>query len=162
MLSPDLCGNGTGMKRAFYTQSILLLVGAFLLAGCSTGLLGGGNKLGGPSATQTIPVGNNLALPPDLSLPPPGQGTDNYQANNSGGVASDESYDVASAEPKPLAPAVKRDIYADNNISKVKADGTEKTPTELQRELKAALLAKKRQQNPNYGTIFNIGSVFQE
>ncbi len=154
------------MKRSLIVRASLvfaLVCGSSLLAGCSTGLLGGGNnKLGGPTATQTVPVGNNLALPPDLSLPPPGQTTDAYQPNQAQGESADQSYDSAALDPAPVAPQPKRDIYAENNISKVKPDGTEKTPAELSRELKAALLAKKRQQNPRYGTIFNIGSVFTE
>ncbi len=154
------------MKRIFDMRAIYLMAllgGASLLAGCSTGLLGGGNnKMGGPTATQTVPVGNNLALPPDLSLPPPGQTADSYQPNKAQGDSVDQPYDSAALDPAPVAPAVKRDIYAENNISKVKPDGTEKSPTELSKELKAALLVKKRQQNPRYGTIFNIGSVFSD
>ncbi len=149
------------MKQSLSFHLIFAL-SAMLLAGCSTGLLGGNNKVSGPSATQTVPVGNNLALPPDLSLPTPGQTSDGYQPNQAQGVSADQTYDSAALDPTPVAPAVKRDIYAENNISKVKSDGTEKTPTELSRELKAALLAKKRQQNPRYGTIFNIGSVFSD
>jgi len=54
------------------------------------------------------------------------------------------------------------DVYERNGISKVRPDGTPKTDQELQAELKALYLAKKRQKNPSYGTIFNIGNIFKD
>ena len=67
----------------------------------------------------------------------------------------------SSAPSVPVAP-VKRDIYAEYGISKVKPDGTAKTDYELKQELKLAMLKRKQQQNPNYGTVFNIGNIFDD
>ena len=58
------------------------------------------------------------------------------------------------------SPAVQQDIYAQYGISKYRADGTRKTEGELSAELKQAMIAKKRQANPNYGTIWNMGNIF--
>jgi len=52
------------------------------------------------------------------------------------------------------------DIYACYNINKLKPDGTKKSTAELSLELRAAIQAQKRQQNPNYGTFKNFGELF--
>ena len=63
----------------------------------------------------------------------------------------------------PVAPApVKRDVYAEYGVSKVKPDGTPKTDQELKTDLKQAILKRKQQQNPGYGTVRNIGSIFSD
>jgi hypothetical protein len=144
--------------------AIPLCLTALLLSGC-TSLLGNDNpaKLGGPSAT-TVPVGNNLAMPPDLQLPAPGSGTD-YQAApapvKSASLAKPKAgstsiYDDGSASAAP------QDVFDQYGISKTKPDGTPKTQVELSAELKAAVLRKKKQQNPSYGTIGNIGNIFND
>jgi hypothetical protein len=143
----------------------LATLGLFL-AGCSMASSLLNNKSSVPQAS-TVQVGNNLAMPPDLQLPPPGQGNDNVQAN----VANAAPADANLAAPKAAQPALnastavnapKPDIYAQYGISKLKADGTKKTPTELGNELRAAILKKKREANPNYGTIANIGNIFKD
>ena len=68
---------------------------------------------------------------------------------------------MASASPvAPVAP--KQDLYEQYGISKTNADGTPKKPEILQAELKAAILKKKRETNPGYGTISNIGAIFKD
>jgi hypothetical protein len=159
-------------------------VAALFLSGC-TSLLGDGNpnKLGGPTATA-VPVGNNLMMPPDLQLPAPGSGP-------APGIGSAQGIGTAvSDDPPGLIPPIKislaknktvdgkpadgkvytdtgvvappSDIFGQNGISLTKPDGTKKTQMELSAELKAALLRKKRQTNPNYGTIANIGNIFSD
>ena len=149
--------------------NISFVCAALLLGGCSSGLsglLGGGdNKLGGPEAIQSIPVGNQLALPPDLSLPTPGQSSAAYQPNTVKGAPVTNVFDDASLNSPvatPRAPAAQGDIYDQNNISKLNPDGSKKDPAVLAAELKTVLLAKKRRQNPKYGTIFNIGGLFDD
>lgn len=147
------------MTRQFITA---FTFASLLLAGC-TSLLGGdsSNKLGGPSATS-VPVGNNLTMPPDLQLPAPGSGAD-YQ------VPATPVKTAALAKPSATsiygggtaAPA-QQDVFEQNGISKTKPDGTPKTQAELAEELKLAILRKKRQQNPGYGTIANIGNIFND
>lgn len=154
-------GNGIGLALL-----------AVALAGCSMG----SSLLGKPAATQapTVQVGNDLTMPPDLQLPPPGQAAAVYQqpVENGGGTALDAgiaaqkpSRKVASAAvpTTPMAPlAPPPDIYEQNGISKVNADGTPKAPEKLRVELQAALLKKKQQKNPSYGTIRNIGNIFSD
>lgn len=66
----------------------------------------------------------------------------------------------------PNAPKVKRlsrdEALAKYGISKTKPDGTPKTENELDAELKAVYLAEKRKNNPDYGTIKNIGAIFSD
>jgi hypothetical protein len=172
------------MKPIF---TIPLCCAALALAGC-TSLLGGDNpnKLGGPSATA-VPVGNSLVMPPDLQLPAPGTGPDPSMATAQG-IGSAQGTGIApSNEPPGLIPPIRvslskskskptdgtvytdtgavappSDVFAANGISLTKPDGTKKTQAELSAELRAVLLRKKREKNPNYGTIANIGNIFND
>jgi hypothetical protein len=143
--------------------SVTFLVFATLaLAGCSS-LLGGdnANKLGGPSASA-VPVGNNLVMPPDLQLPPPGSGPD-YQAPaapvKTAALAKPSSTSLYGNSAASARPA---DVFEQYGISKTKPDGTPKTQAELSIELRAAIIKKKKQSNPSYGTIGNIGNIFND
>jgi hypothetical protein len=149
------------------SNSIVLLVTAIVLSGCSSAasLLGGGSTATAPAQVR-VPVGNELALPPDLSLRAPTQTVDGYQSN--GQVASlSEDPIAAPARPAPVQQNVygapeAQDNYAKYGISKTNPDGTPKPKDQLQEELRAAILAEKRRKNPNYGTIFNIGEIFSD
>jgi hypothetical protein len=151
-----------------------LSVSVLLLAGCSgaSGLLNGKETV--PSATN-VPVGNSLALPPDLQLAPPSGTSDAYQPN--GQVASavpaapiSPSRKLASASTAsgnlyggtPVTAAQAGDVFDQNGISKINPDGTKKTPLQLHDELEAAILKKKQQTNPSYGTVANIGAIFKD
>jgi hypothetical protein len=134
-----------------------LVVVALALGGCSSGLLGGGGSA--PTAQPQIQVNNQLAMPPDLSLAPPGTG-----------VAPAPTYKTASLETPPddnlyggtaSAPPV-IDAYEKYGISKFNPNGTKKNSEKLRAELRAAVIAEKRKTNPNYGTIRNIGSLFRD
>ncbi len=142
--------------------SFVVCVGV-LLSGCSTAssLLGGD-----PPTAQTVrvPVGNELALPPDLALRAPTRTAEGYQANGPVAGAIEPS---APALPRTQASVYGNanaplDNYAKYGISKTHPDGRPKTPQELSIELKAALLAEKRRTNPGYGTFRNIGAIFQD
>ena len=123
-------------------------------------------------------MGNPLVLPPDLQLASPTATSDAYQPN--GGAAPQPVVSVKTKAKTRLAsntgaaganlygnaatPASKTapDIFEQYGISKVKADGTAKSPQQLRDELSAAILKKKRDKNPNYGTAANIGSIFKD
>ncbi len=152
-----------GMKRFQFLISILAC--GFVLAGCSeTKFLDslGAGKSSTPQETG-VQTGNNLAMPPDLQLKAPGTVTETYQPNKvAAAPAETTGNDAAPVAPLPVAQVPKQDIYAQYGVSKNKPDGTAKTREELQAELKQAMLKKKQQTDPNYGTIFNIGSVFKD
>lgn len=145
------------------TKAILFVAG-LALAGCTNGESLLNSKSNVPQATN-IPVGNSLAMPPDLQLATPSQTSDAYEPNGT----------VAAVNPQPqnqianasvnntgeTAPAV-LDIYAQYGVSKFNADGKPKKPEILKAELRAAIIKKKRETNPNYGTIANIGSIFSD
>ncbi len=139
------------------------------LAGCggASRLLGGmglGNSDPAPQA-PVVRTGNNLALPPDLQLRPPGTVTETYQPNPAPPApAETASLDDGAYSPTPVAPApvAKKDIYAEYGISKTKPDGTPKLEGDLRAELKQAIIKRKRETNPGYGTIKNIGNIFSD
>ena len=146
-------------------KSIVLLGLAVSLGACAaaSSMLNGKSSV--PQASN-INVGNNLAMPPDLALAVPGQTSDAYQPNVGTGadaISQDglaPTQKVAMSQLPPIAPV--QDVYEKYGVSKINADGTPKTPTQLKADLKAAILAKKRQTNPGYGTIRNIGSIFSD
>ena len=104
----------------------------------------------------------DLSMPPDLQLRPPGTGAAPPPAAPATQyAAAPQQYDPQSGlAAAPAAPA--GDVYERNGISKYHPDGKEKTKAELDAELKAIYLAKKKQANPNYGTVFNIGNIFKD
>jgi hypothetical protein len=131
---------------------------ALALAGCSTGLLGGGGD-SAPTAQPQIQVNNQLAMPPDLSLAPPGTTAappPKYKTASLAPPSDDNLYDGAA----PRAPAV--DVYEKYGINKLNPDGTKKNDNVLREELRQAVIAEKRKTNPNYGTIRNIGQLFND
>jgi hypothetical protein len=133
---------------------------ALLLAGCSSGLLGGGSSA--PTAQPQIQVNNQLAMPPDLSLAAPGTGVAPAPTYKSASLAapSDGNLYGGAAPAAPRAPAV--DVYEKYGVSKFNADGTKKNDNVLREELRQAVIAEKRKTNPNYGTIRNIGQIFND
>lgn len=150
--------------RTMTTRNFALAIAAMALGGCSSsGML---EKMGmgsGPTPQQTVQTGNPLAMPPDLQLKAPGQTAETYQPNTAKGapVAGQQVAAATPVEPAP-APAPAGDVYEEYGIDKMKPDGTAKTKAELQRELKAAVLKRKQQQNPNYGTVKNLGNIFSD
>ena len=168
------------------------LLATGLLAGCSSGAGLLDTKSNVPSAAS-VPVGNNLALPPDLQLASPAGTSPSYQSNGYVApivvpAARMSSQAASFADPNlpqqarggraPLGQQVAAfnsndpiysnqavdnafpsDYYAKYGISRFRKNGTLKTPAELKKELTAAVIAKKRSTNPNYGTVANFGNL---
>jgi hypothetical protein len=155
---------GTRMMRIQWLACVA--AAAMALAGCSTsGLLekmgmGGGRPA--PAAQPVVQSNNPLAMPPDLRLRQPGTVAENAAAPDPSLAAEPVPQKLASAQPVEAAPAPKRDVYEEYGVSKLKPDGSEKSKAELEKELKAAMLKRKQQQNPNYGTIRNFGAIFSD
>ena len=63
-------------------------------------------------------------------------------------------------QPQQLQPQAANDPYAKWGVSRYKADGSKKTRAELDAEMRKKRLEIERQKNPNYGTIFNLGSIW--
>ena len=138
---------------------------SLVLAGCGASRLLGGMGLGSSAPAPQAPVvrtGNNLALPPDLQLRPPGTATETYQPNPPPAPVQTASAEEGLYAPVTPAPVVKKDIYAEYGVSKTKLDGTPKPEGELKAELKQAILKRKRETNPGYGTVRNIGNIFSD
>ncbi len=144
----------------------ILIVVALAIAGCTNGSSLLNNKSNVPQASN-VPVGNSLTLPPDLQLATPTQTSDSYEPNGAVEPIAQTPLNTKKtaklAPDVPVAPVpVKQDIYDQYGVSKTNDDGTPKKPEVLKAELKAAILKKKRETNPNYGTISNIGAIFND
>ena len=163
------------MKLKIVTSA--LVCGTLALAGCSSGGLLD-PKANVPQATN-VPVGNNLAIPPDLQLATPSGTTDAYQPNGTVApivptTAASTKTTLASTSKTPsagsaslygsagTAPAAAGDIFDQYGISKTNPDGTQQSGYQMTQELNAAILKKKRLQQPGYGTVGNIGAIFSQ
>jgi len=65
-----------------------------------------------------------------------------------------------SQAPQQLQPQASNDPYARWGVSRYNADGTKKTQVQLDQEMRKKKLEIERQKNPNYGTIWNLGSIW--
>jgi hypothetical protein len=156
---------GVWMKSA--VSAAILGVMAIGLAGCGSTM---SNWLEKDTPTQTAAVNRDLTMPPDMQLPPPGSApaAPAAYASNEPDLYSGSDTPVVDTPPvQPVAPAAPRPTAADNvytqaGISLTKPDGTRKSDVELRQELQQIYLAKKKQKNQNYGTVFNIGNIFKD
>jgi hypothetical protein len=154
------------------TANALVLMGvASLLSGCAVQNLGSQvlktvfhTQPGPPPvpAQQQVSVGNNLSLPPDLQLAVPGQTTDAYVPNQGTGEGDAHDMAVAKANLPPPPPVAAPSVFAEYGIPIVDENGDPRPRAVLVKELKAAILARKKAKNPNYGTIKNIRNIFKD
>ena len=129
---------------------------------------------------RQVPVHQLLAMPPDYQLRPPADGSNVEAPSNpyalpplttGGTAAAAQPAQVAAADPnatdpnaagpQTIAPA-QTDPNTVHGVSKVNPDGTPKTKRQIRDELQKKQLEAKRKKNPNYGTIWNIGSLFSD
>jgi len=68
---------------------------------------------------------------------------------------------VQATQKRDVKADPREDAFQKFGISKTRPDGTPKTRSELDRELLEAVRQEKRKQNPNYGTVFNMGELFK-
>lgn len=155
----------------------VVLVAAGLVVGCSeTGFqdfMGAGKYA--PDETQ-VAAQQPLSVPPDLHLRPPTEAPPppvisqpaTAQPQLQGQVHQPQQ---AASGPQPLdsnsgvqqvAANQPQDVYARWGISRYHPDGREKTQKELNEEMRQKKLEAERQKNPNYGTIWNLGSIWSD
>ena len=124
---------------------------------------------------REVPVHQMLAMPPDYQLRPPADGSNVEAPTNpyalpplttGGTAAATQPAQVAAADPNATGPQTLAPAQNDPNtihgVSKVNADGTPKTKRQIRDELQKKQLEAKRKKNSNYGTIWNIGSLFSD
>lgn len=124
----------------------------------------------GPGTTAAEPEGapQTLAGSQPVTTTPPSYGAPT-EADNTPSQAfapppvpqQDQPTSQAALQPQP-APDPQQSVYDRYGISTVHPDGRQKTRGELRNELRAKILEEKRKSNPNYGTIFNAGSMWGE
>jgi hypothetical protein len=163
-----------------------VVLAGVLLTGCSeTGFqdwFGAGKYVPDESLVQQ---GQALSTPPDLALRPPGDASQPvqqayqppppppqqtyegqqpiYQPQQTYQAPQPQQQQVYQ-QPQPLQPQPQAatDIYAKWGVSRYRPDGTEKSQPELNEELRQKNIAMERAKNPNYGTIFNMGSIWTD
>jgi hypothetical protein len=172
------------IRQSALQAAVLILFGGFV-AGCSeTGfqdVIGAGKYT--PDETQ-VSVNEPLSVPPDLQLRPPSNEEPRQvasQPQSSQPAASDlrQPQDISQApQSDPAAPQAQvpqaqvpqqqvaanepQDIYARWGVSRHHPDGTEKTQIELNAEMREKREEMERQKDPNYGTIWNLGSIWSD
>lgn len=166
------------MNRAGVT--VLLCLTGLSLAACSNSMRGYLEK---DTPTETLNARQDLTMPPDLRLPPPGTTTAPPDPGAANAPAANQTASLttppttpapAYTAPKAAAPAVKTAavttapangvdaVYTNAGISVYNPDGTRKTDQQLREELQAYYTAQKKAKNPNYGTVFNMGNIFKD
>lgn len=167
------------MNRAVAT-ALLCLMG-MSLAACSSSMR---NYLEKDTPTEQYSTRQDLTMPPDLRLPPPGT-TAPAPDPGAAAMASAAAAQTAALSQPPAAPVYKAPattaapaapvakaaapaasgpdaIYTNVGISLTNPDGTRKTDQQLRDELQAYYIAQKKAKNPNYGTVFNMGNIFKD
>ncbi len=103
-----------------------------------------------------------------VTAAPPSYGTVEPGTTYDASLPSSQSTGTQAASTQPVVPQATapatgtQDVYAKWGISKTHPDGRAKTDTELREELRRVALARKKAQNPNYGTIFNLPNVWSD
>ena len=147
------------------------------LAGCSSTMR---NYLEKETPDQNLAVRQDLTMPPDLRLPPPGT-TAPAPDPGAAAVATRSAAPVATPltpapglTSKASAPAATTtvaatpppasgpdSVYTNVGISVYNPDGTRKTDQQLREELQAYYIAQKKAKNPAYGTVFNLANIIK-
>ena len=154
----------------------LLLFGALLaLGGCAEttfqDMLGVGKEAPNENLVRTNPP---LSVPPDMNLRPPSGTTGDVRADaapvaaarplpapGAGGPAAGGAVKTAARGTGNASVPAFYDIYTKHGINIRKPDGSLRPVAELNKELARKQREMKRRENPNYGTIFNIGSLWK-
>lgn len=119
----------------------------------------------------TAAIRQDLTMPPDLRLPPPGTtapmpdpGAVNTQATLTTPPPATAPVKSTTAAAVPAVPPASGpdSVYTNVGISLYNPDGTKKTDQQLREELQAYYIAQKKTKNPNYGTVFNMGNIFKD
>lgn len=173
------------MIRQSALRTAVLVAFGGLVAGCSeTGFqdfIGAGKYA--PDESQ-VSVNQPLSVPPDLQLRPPSNAEPQSvaslpQTNQSQTGQQPASVDLQQPQDLTLAPQAEpaqaqaqpqqqastdepQDAYARAGVSRFHPDGRAKTQLELNEEMRQKKIEADRQRDPNYGTIWNLGSVWSD
>ena len=168
------------IRQLAFRAAVLIAFGG-VVAGCSeTGfqdLIGAGKYA--PDETQ-VTVNQPLSVPPDLQLRPPSNEPQQVasapqpsQQQVSGDLQQPQDLAVAPQDQPAVPPAQAQpqqqasagepqDIYARWGVSRHHPDGTKKSQLELNEEMRRKRDELKRQEDPNHGTIWNLGSIWSD
>jgi hypothetical protein len=127
----------------------------------------------GPTPVSSLsqppdPAAGNVAGDVTGSLGTTGEGVDAGVEPSTAATAPTSTTATTGPAPTTVTPAVppaaagtpRENALAKYGISKTHPDGRPKSEGELNQELLAAMKAEKQRQDPNYGTIFNMGGLF--
>lgn len=173
-------------------KAAVLVVTGGVVAGCSeTGFqdfIGAGKYA--PDETQ-VSANQPLSMPPDLRLRPPSDEEPQVASlpqedrPASGSLQQPQDLDASPQDRQDQQPAPQaqqpqsqpqpqpqpqqqadtgepQDVYERWGVSRHHPDGTEKTQLELNAEMREKRDEMKRQEDPEYGTIWNLGSIWSD
>jgi hypothetical protein len=164
------------IRKSAIRAAVLVMTGG-IVAGCSeTGFqdfIGAGKYA--PDETQ-VSANQPLSVPPDLQLRPPSDEAPRQVASlpqenqpASGTLQQPQDLDLSPQDQQPqpqpqqqAAAGEPQDAYARWGVSRYHPDGREKTQLELNAEMREKRAEKNRQEDPNYGTIWNLGSIWSD
>lgn len=180
------------MVNRILKAGIAVLVLQLLVACSETSVMDTFNAGKTSPGDTTVSTNAPLSLPPDMALRQPGaasapaqsgngldvqqgqRATPTYQAppppqpanqqpawqNSTATVPSAPAAPATPAQPANINPADK--VYYDHGINPYTSTGARKSQSVLNQELRNKSLEKKRAENPNHGTIFNIGELWSD
>jgi hypothetical protein len=112
-----------------------------------------------PPAGRAAPSGQ-LQQPQDITLAP---GPEEAAPRPQQSAPQPQQSAPQTLQPEPqTAAAEPQDVYARWGVSRHHPDGREKTQIELNEEMRQKRDEVRRQQDPNYGTIWNLGNIWSD
>ena len=178
---------GQMIRQSALRIAVLVVFGGFVVGCSETGfqdIIGAGKY--SPDESQ-VSVNQPLSVPPDLqlrppsneqpqtvaSLPPPSevpagetlQQPQDLTLSAPTEPAAPQSQPQSQPQPQPQQQASvgePQDVYARWGVSRHHPDGREKSQIELNAEMRQKREEAQRQKDPNYGTIWNLGSIWSD
>jgi hypothetical protein len=180
------------IRHSAFRTAMLVVFGGLIAGCSETGFqdfMGAGKYA--PDETQ-VSAGQPLSVPPDLQLRPPSAteppqvasrpaadqppaGQLHQPQDLAAAPQPDESWQQAARQPasqqaaqpqqlqqQTAAAETPDDVYARWGVSRHHPDGRQKSQVELNEEMRQKRIERERQQDPNYGTIWNLNSIWSD
>ncbi len=107
------------------------------------------------------PASGTLQQPQDLGLSPDAEAAAAPAQPSAQSSGQPQPQQLQQPQPQQQATVAEpQDAYARAGVSRYHPDGREKTQIELNEEMRQKKVEAERQKDPNYGTIWNLGSVW--
>jgi hypothetical protein len=108
-----------------------------------------------PADGAVAPTDPNAAAPAQVAAADPNAAAPSQVAAADPNAPGPQTLSTGAQTASPPATTV-------GGVNPLNPDGTKKSSNEINEELRQRRLEEERRRNPNYGTIFNIGSLFED